>query len=167
MSRAKGMLGFVSALSGASLALFGLISLAMAALGWSLAGFLVGVALIAHGSIELGARSQFFAQGSERFLWRLFWNQIALAVSVGTYIGWQLWIFDPEAVATVLDEPSVQELLSLYPAETAQMLRDNLPGYVRAVYVLALTIAALGCVGMAFYYLNKGRAWLERGEEPS
>lgn len=108
----SGSLAVVSALSGWSLLLLGALSLLFSAFGADLAGSLIGLALLVHGVYELRQRVRLLRGEDAKAARRLAGNQLALAVSVGAYLGWQVLAIDKGRLHALLNEEPLHSLLA-------------------------------------------------------
>lgn len=154
VSRAVALL---SGLSAWSLLLFGGLSLLAAIVGGALAEGVVGVALIAHGSVELRQRSAVIGQPSDRAWKWLAGNQIALSASVLSYLAWQVLALDWREIELVLAREPTRSLLAALPGEMAEMFRRDLPALILNAYGVAGIAVLIGCLGMAAMYLRARR----------
>lgn len=153
----EGRLAALSAMSCWSLIVFGVASLAISLVAFSLPGILIGAALSAHGVYERLQRKRFFESSMAGAARLLAWNQFALAASVSLYLGWQAAAIDAAELRAVLLREPVKSVLELYPPEIAQRLVEGMPQYVVGFYGLTMLIGVLGCFAMAALYFRAGR----------
>lgn len=141
-----------SALSGGSLVVFGIASLVLS-LWWSSAfGVVISVAILGHGIVELAARKRLLEKTSAKGAKVMIANQLALAMSVSLYAGWQVYVTDPEMIRNAMESPLVAQALSLYPPDTLLLIDAWLPRIILGFYFLVIAIVWLACAATAVYY---------------
>lgn len=156
-SRSRRVFHVLSRLNGWSLAIVGVLSLAVSAYARGWAGIIISLALLLHGAYEivLGKRAESGELKSSAR--RMAWNQLGLATSLSLYFAYQMSVLDSEAlIVSLLDSP-LYDILLLYPEGLRLQLLDSLPMMLGIFYLAAAVISWIFCGGTAIYYWSRGR----------
>lgn len=151
-NKVSGWVSMLSALSAWSLILFGLLSLLFSGISSVNAGTLIGLALLVHGIYEVRQRKILIRGTDNKAHKRLAWNQMALAVSVSLYLGWQAFRFDEAELDALLARDPFKTALLQLPPDTTELLARELPRMLMLTYALAGFVVVVGCIGMAALY---------------
>ena len=146
-----------SALSGVSLVVFGFGSLALSIWSRSLVSVAISLAILGHGMVELVARKRLLERRSTTGAQVMIINQLALALSVSLYAGWQIFVTDPETIRKAMESPLIAQILALYPPDTIMLIDAWLPRFVVGFYFLVMGVVWLACAATAAYYRSASR----------
>tara|TARA_Y100000814_G_scaffold291312_1_gene267482 strand:- start:107 stop:631 length:525 start_codon:yes stop_codon:yes gene_type:complete len=142
----------LSGINGWSLVFAGAVSLLIAAIARSLAGVLISLAVLGHGSLELRFRKAASENRDGSRGRTMAFNQMGLAASVSLYLAYQALILEPTAVIEALMRPPVSDALNLYPLDMRRWIIHSSPRFIEAFYALAAAISWIVCGATAAFY---------------
>ena len=148
----------MSLLSGGSLLFFGIASVLLTALFWSWPGLLVGLAMLAHGGLELRYRRRLIAVRDPRAAKILAANQLALGLMLTLYLATQIIGMEGAAVEEALRGDLIESLLQGLPASAQESLEADLRTLTKVLGYALLASLWFGCLAMAYYYREYGRS---------
>jgi len=141
---------FVSAMNGWSIFLTGILGLVAAILSKSFSGILVTIGVTASGWMEVTGRAKLKAENSDAGAW-LTWSQLVLMSVILAYAGYQLQVFNPEAVMSYLSpemQHMLQDLTGLHASELQFVVKDAFYALYRGLIIGTLLYQG----GMWLYY---------------